>query len=174
MLANIGRWLRCQMNVFHNPKLHQSVFVASPQTRVAALPLRSRAAKPPALGLLLGLSWWGWVGQVRRILAATHPPPPPVYGGCNRGSLGHPVLCNRSCRFFADGLCENGDDCNFCHMEHGKRALLSARRWNPGGPPGPAGPSPTKKRRREGACASNFAARARAWRRSPACAFAKP
>jgi hypothetical protein len=52
-----------------------------------------------------------------------HPPPPPVYGGCNRGSLGHPVLCNRSCRFFADGLCENGDDCNFCHMEHGKRPV---------------------------------------------------
>mmetsp|Transcript_81844 Transcript_81844/g.236573 ORF Transcript_81844/g.236573 Transcript_81844/m.236573 type:complete len:324 (-) Transcript_81844:374-1345(-) len=57
--------------------------------------------------------------------------PPPAGGhaepaeekpsSCNRGSVGHPVLCSRPCLYFATGECANGVDCEFCHMTHSKR-----------------------------------------------------
>lgn len=34
------------------------------------------------------------------------------------GSVGHPELCRRPCMYFQAGHCENGNACNFCHLEH--------------------------------------------------------
>jgi len=45
----------------------------------------------------------------------------PSTGGCSRGSVGHPELCNRPCLYFAAGTCTNGKDCDYCHMVHSKR-----------------------------------------------------
>lgn len=39
----------------------------------------------------------------------------------NPGSIGHPELCSRPCLFFAEGQCENGSNCLFCHGTHAKR-----------------------------------------------------
>lgn len=38
------------------------------------------------------------------------------------GSIGHPQLCDRPCLYFAKNECANGMDCEYCHMEHPKRA----------------------------------------------------
>lgn len=56
------------------------------------------------------------------------PPPPEPWEpspalGCNPGSMGHPNLCQRPCRFFAEGLCESGDACGFCHIPHKRGSL---------------------------------------------------
>jgi hypothetical protein len=39
---------------------------------------------------------------------------------CNPGSLGHPDFCARPCLYFAEGTCQNGDACGFCHLDHRK------------------------------------------------------
>lgn len=36
----------------------------------------------------------------------------------NPGNLGHPELCSRPCIFFAQGRCENGSNCGYCHLPH--------------------------------------------------------
>ena len=37
----------------------------------------------------------------------------------NRGSMGHPSLCQRPCVYLMNGSpCRDGDDCGFCHMPH--------------------------------------------------------
>jgi len=40
----------------------------------------------------------------------------------NPGSVGHPELCWRPCLFFAQGKCENGLACVYCHASHPRRA----------------------------------------------------
>lgn len=34
------------------------------------------------------------------------------------GSVAHPELCRRPCMYFQQGHCENGNACNFCHLDH--------------------------------------------------------
>ena len=36
----------------------------------------------------------------------------------SQGSLGHPEVCRRPCIYFIAGHCENGNTCDYCHMEH--------------------------------------------------------
>ncbi|CAE7228160.1 unnamed protein product [Symbiodinium natans] len=36
----------------------------------------------------------------------------------SQGSLGHPEVCRRPCIYFIAGNCENGQACDYCHMEH--------------------------------------------------------
>ncbi|CAK9102661.1 unnamed protein product, partial [Durusdinium trenchii] len=36
----------------------------------------------------------------------------------NLGNAGHPNFCIGPCRFFARGVCESGDMCNYCHLPH--------------------------------------------------------
>ena len=36
----------------------------------------------------------------------------------NVGSLKHPNFCMRPCIYFSQGLCRNGNSCNFCHLPH--------------------------------------------------------
>lgn len=35
----------------------------------------------------------------------------------NPGSVGHPEVCGRACRFFVSGRCDQ-HNCTFCHLEH--------------------------------------------------------
>lgn len=42
-------------------------------------------------------------------------------GFSNPGSTGHPELCARPCALYAQGKCENGNVCAFCHAPHPKR-----------------------------------------------------
>eukprot|EP00931_Biecheleriopsis_adriatica_P068444 TRINITY_DN42398_c0_g1_i1.p1 TRINITY_DN42398_c0_g1~~TRINITY_DN42398_c0_g1_i1.p1 ORF type:complete len:326 (-),score=60.70 TRINITY_DN42398_c0_g1_i1:92-1069(-) len=37
------------------------------------------------------------------------------------GAAGHPEFCSRPCIFFVQGRCENGSECNYCHLEHTQR-----------------------------------------------------
>lgn len=41
----------------------------------------------------------------------------------SRGSLGHPHLCNRPCRFATEGCCATGAQCGFCHFPHDRRTV---------------------------------------------------
>jgi hypothetical protein len=47
--------------------------------------------------------------------------PPETAPNC--GSVGHPHLCNRPCRYAAEGGCENGTQCGYCHMPHSRRSV---------------------------------------------------
>jgi len=46
----------------------------------------------------------------------------PSGGALNVGSIGHPELCPRPCIYFANGHCQGGTACDFCHLPHPKRA----------------------------------------------------
>jgi hypothetical protein len=48
---------------------------------------------------------------------------------CNTGSLGHPDFCSRPCLYFAEGACNNGDACGFCHLDH-KKGLVHLDKRN--------------------------------------------
>ena len=39
------------------------------------------------------------------------------------GSAGHPEVCQRPCLFFAQGDCQNGSSCGFCHLPHLQRPV---------------------------------------------------
>jgi len=41
----------------------------------------------------------------------------------NPGSRGHPDFCPRPCVYHAQGRCQNGNECMFCHMPHPKRPV---------------------------------------------------
>eukprot|EP00930_Biecheleria_cincta_P081322 TRINITY_DN7016_c0_g2_i3.p1 TRINITY_DN7016_c0_g2~~TRINITY_DN7016_c0_g2_i3.p1 ORF type:complete len:296 (-),score=53.63 TRINITY_DN7016_c0_g2_i3:125-1012(-) len=40
----------------------------------------------------------------------------------SQGSRGHPEVCRRPCIYFAQGDCQNGSACGFCHFDHEGRA----------------------------------------------------
>lgn len=46
----------------------------------------------------------------------------------NPGSVGHPNLCRRPCMYEAAGECNNGQNCDFCHMPHPKRSVRLNKR----------------------------------------------
>eukprot|EP00747_Dinoflagellata_sp_TGD_P159820 gnl/TRDRNA2_/TRDRNA2_177926_c0_seq4.p1 gnl/TRDRNA2_/TRDRNA2_177926_c0~~gnl/TRDRNA2_/TRDRNA2_177926_c0_seq4.p1 ORF type:complete len:423 (+),score=56.67 gnl/TRDRNA2_/TRDRNA2_177926_c0_seq4:60-1271(+) len=41
----------------------------------------------------------------------------------NPGSIAHPELCSRPCLYYAAGACENGDNCDYCHLPHPRRVM---------------------------------------------------
>lgn len=41
----------------------------------------------------------------------------------NIGSRGHPDFCPRPCLYFAQGTCNNGASCEFCHLDHERHPM---------------------------------------------------
>jgi len=41
----------------------------------------------------------------------------------NPGSISHPELCSRPCLYYASGACENGENCDYCHLPHPRRVM---------------------------------------------------
>ena len=53
-------------------------------------------------------------GQTKEMLAAIPAAPVQPPGS---GSRGHPALCRRPCIRFANGSCDMGDACGYCHYD---------------------------------------------------------
>ncbi|CAK0805807.1 unnamed protein product [Prorocentrum cordatum] len=56
-----------------------------------------------------------WQARLASSAECSHP--------SNPGSLGHPEMCFRTCLYFMEGRCANGDACRFCHCPHSTRPV---------------------------------------------------